>query len=80
MKPKTLLQIAWERFGVITAINGDIIGRLIATLFYFTILLPFGIISTLFSDPLQRKGAAMKPSWGQREPVKNDLEDALRQG
>jgi hypothetical protein len=76
----TVLQIAWKRFGILTTINGDIIGRVIATVFYFTVLLPFGIISALFTDPLQRKGANKTPRWIDREPVSTALDDARRQG
>jgi hypothetical protein len=75
-----LRKIAWERYKIIGAIMGDIIGRVIATVFYFTILVPFGIISRLFTDPLYLRPEHMKPSWIEREPVENQLESALRQG
>lgn len=75
-----LRKIAWERYKIIGAIMSDIIGRTVATVFYFTILVPFGIISRVFTDPLHLKPAAMKPTWLERDPVENDLESALRQG
>ena len=42
----------WMRFG---HFMGDIVARVVMTIFYFTILLPFGVGVTLFSDPLDRK-------------------------
>lgn len=74
---KAVLQLAWDRLLVITSVIGDVQGRLIAMLFYFTVLVPFGIGSRLFSDPLGRKGKAM---WFERPAVPNSLEDARKQG
>lgn len=65
---------------IITAIIGDIQGRIITTLLYFTVVVPFGIISVLMTDPLHRKGDNAKPSWVKREPVDNRLDGAMRQG
>ncbi len=71
---------AWARYRIITQIMGDILGRVISTVFYFTILVPFGIGSVLLSDPLHRKPANMKPTWLERHPVGNDIDSAMRQG
>lgn len=71
--------IAWRRFNIIATISGDVIGRFVLTLFYFTILMPFGIGYTLFSDPLQKSGG-IGPHWLGREPVPNDIESAKQQG
>ena len=80
MNAPSITQIAWERMKIITSIIGDIQGRLISTLMYFTIVVPFGVISTLVTDPLQRKGENVHPSWGKRDPVDNHLDSAMRQG
>ncbi|MEM7532151.1 MAG: hypothetical protein AAF639_08245 [Chloroflexota bacterium] len=40
---------AWKRFG---QLMGDIVGRVVLTIFYFTIFLPFGLVSRLGRDPL----------------------------
>jgi hypothetical protein len=74
---KDILQLAWKRLLVITAVIGDVQGRLIASLFYYTILVPFGIGTRLFSDPLRRDGPSQ---WLDREPVSATLEDAKKQG
>lgn len=74
------IQLAWDRFKIITAVIGDVQGRLIATLFYFTILVPFGLASRTFSDPLHIKFASLTTSWQDRAPISEDLEAAKRQG
>lgn len=80
MNFSALRKIAVDRYKTITEINGDILGRVISTVFYFTILVPFGIGSSLLSDPLQRKGTNMQPTWIERAPVAHDLDGATRQG
>jgi hypothetical protein len=75
-----ILRFAWDRLLVITAVIGDAQGRLIALLFYFTVLVPFGIGSRLFSDPLRRKLPGGSATWLERLPVSRSLDDAKRQG
>ena len=75
---KKILKIAWDRFSVNSAIVADLNGRFIATAFYFTVMVPFGLLSALFMDPLRkRKGAAR---WTEREPVPTDIASAREQG
>lgn len=74
-------RLGWDRFNVITAVVGDINGRVIAILFYFTILVPFGIISRVFTDPLrQRVINSTSTFWEERAPIPTDLDSAKRQG
>ena len=73
----SILKLAWKRLLVITSVIGDAQGRLIAQLFYFTVLVPFGVGTRLFSDPL---GHAGKTEWLERHPTSPALEDAKRQG
>ena len=40
---------AWKRFG---QFMGDLIGRLVLTVFYFTLFMPFGLGVRFFGDPL----------------------------
>lgn len=64
----------WKRVG--QAI-GDFVARVVLTLFYFTIFVPFGLASRLFSDPLQLKGG--KPAaWLERTTADVKLDDARR--
>lgn len=74
---KDILLLAWKRLLVITAVIGDVQGRLIASLFYYTILVPFGIGTRLFTDQLRRDGPSQ---WLERPPVPNTLDDAKKQG
>ncbi len=75
---KKVLKIAWDRFSVNSAIVADLNGRFIATAFYCTVMVPFGLLSAIFMDPLRkRKGAA---SWTEREPVPTDIASAREQG
>lgn len=75
---KEIWDIAWKRFNVNTSVVADGNGRFIAILFYFTIMVPFGIISVLTMDPLRIKNKDSE--WLQREPVPTDIKSAREQG
>ena len=78
---KAIFRLAWERFSLLTTIIGDVQGRIIAIGFYFTILVPFGILSRLFSDPLHLKKPSSNASfWLERPAVPDDLDSAQQQG
>jgi hypothetical protein len=54
----------WLRFGQFL---GDILARIVLTLFYFTLFVPFGLGVTLLSDPLHvRQGGTQ--TWLPRAP------------
>ncbi len=73
-----ILRTAWERWQIIGHINGEYIARFITNLFYFTILVPFGLGVRLFADPLGlRKGSSSY--WKARKPVSTALDDARSQ-
>ncbi len=74
-----IVHLAWDRFKIITNIVGDVQGRVIVTLFYFTILVPFGIGSRLFGDSLDIR-PNQPARWLERPPVPTDIDDARRQG
>jgi hypothetical protein len=74
-----IIWLAWDRFKIIAAIVGDVQGRVIVTLFYFTILVPFGLGARLFGDALRIRSSG-QPQWSERPPVQNGLEEARRQG
>ncbi|MDZ4769617.1 MAG: hypothetical protein SGJ24_10840 [Chloroflexota bacterium] len=76
-----ITRLAWARFGIITGILGDLQGRVIVTLFYFTVLVPFGIGSRLLSDPMRiRREENRRPVWLDRPAVGISLEEAREQG
>lgn len=66
----------WKRFG---RFMGDMVGRVVMTLFYFTILLPFGVAVTLFSDPLDLRHKDKPPAWQARTTGDRTLDEARRQ-
>ena len=63
----------WKKVGLFIA---DVVSRVLLTLFYFTIFVPFGLIVTLFSDQLDMKD--LTPSWLERKTRDLTLEDARR--
>jgi hypothetical protein len=67
---------AWKKYGQII---GDFIGRLVLTVFYFTILLPFGIGVRLFGDPLNVKNH-LPAKWIAKESKGPNLKEARRLG
>ncbi|RMF78094.1 MAG: hypothetical protein D6737_15885 [Chloroflexi bacterium] len=73
---KEIRQLAWKRFNIITASIGDIQGRFILTIFYFSILVPFGLLSRRSSASFDKQPT---DSWIERDPVASDLESARRQ-
>ncbi|MBI5669927.1 MAG: hypothetical protein HZC41_18185 [Chloroflexi bacterium] len=77
---RELFRVAWDRFKIIGAIVGDTQARIIAMLFYFTILVPFGVGSRLLSDPLRLKHAREQSTWLSRDPLPTDLDSAKQQG
>lgn len=58
---------------------GDIVGRIVLTALYFTVVLPFGIGSRLTSDPLQLKPTQAASYWHERPAQPVSLEEARRQ-
>lgn len=70
-------KLAWERFRHNAKILGDIQGHIAAGIFYYTVMIPFGLLARLTSDPLRLKPGS---GWVEREPVDSQLEAAQRQG
>ena len=66
---------AWQRFGKFI---GDIVARVVLSIFYFTVLLPFGIGATFFGDTLGLKKQS-ESNWETRETPPATLESARRQ-
>jgi hypothetical protein len=57
---------------------GNLVGRIILTIFYFVLLPPFALWSRRKTDPLRIKPTNEGP-WTAREPVEEGLDAALRQ-
>lgn len=65
---------AWKKFG---HFMGDLIGRLVLTIFYFTILLPFGLGTRLLADRLDIK-QKINAHWRNRQTTDLTLKDGRR--
>lgn len=75
-----MLQLAWNRFGIIASIFGDMQARVIAMILYFTVILPFGLIMQGSSHAFKGDGNPSAASWDKREAVDSTLDGAKRQG
>ena len=69
----------WKVWKEIASYIGDFQARLLLTIFYFTILAPFGLLVRLFSDPLRVRYLETYSGWTRRESRETDLEAARRQ-
>jgi hypothetical protein len=65
---------SWKRFG---HWMGDQVARIVLTLFYFTIFLPFGLVIRVFGDPLAIKNKPENP-WLRKGPGDSNLDEARR--
>jgi hypothetical protein len=65
----------WKRFG---HFMGDLLARVVLTVFYFTIFLPFGLVNTLFGDPLDMK-QKHAPRWIERTTGDRNMVEAQRE-
>jgi hypothetical protein len=70
--------VAWKRFTIITRIVGDVQGNVLASLLYFTVIAPFGLLLRLTGDPLRLRHPDQ--TWLAKDPVDHTLEGAKRQG
>lgn len=71
----------WEGWKKIARKIGDFNARVILTVFYLVLLMPFAILVKLFTDPLEIKKNTMKKGWQPREekPGVSPMERAARQ-
>ena len=70
-----ILRRIWEWWKAVGQAIGDFIGRIVLSIFYFTVFMPFGIAVRLFADKLDTKPEA-ESVWKQRalyEIAMNDL-------
>lgn len=73
MSPWKQIWKKWRGFG---RAMGDVAARILMTVFYFTVTLPFGIGVRLFADPLRLKSTEAR--WLARENKQATIEDARR--
>jgi len=65
----------WKQFG---QLMGDFIARIVLSIFYFTVFMPFGIAVRLLGDPLAIK--KRPPEWLARATLDHTIDDARRLG
>jgi hypothetical protein len=75
----SFLRRFWEGWKALAAAMGNYQGRLVLSFFYFVIVSPWGLLTRLFSDPLQLKRVQGISLWNSRDSVTGDLEEAKRQ-
>ena len=71
------LQLIWKKWLKFGRLLGDFIGRLVLTIFYFTIFLPFGIVYRFFQDPLDKRSHST-PMWLDRKTGDQSYTDVRR--
>jgi hypothetical protein len=74
-----LLRRFWAGWKKVGHIIGDFIGRLVLSLLYFTVVLPFGLGLRISADPLALKKTSKASFWIERTTKDVDLKAARRQ-
>jgi hypothetical protein len=74
-----ILNQIWSYWKRIAEAIGNVIGRLVLTVFYFTLLMPFGLGVRLWGDPLAIK-VRHDIKWVRREVDSPSLDNARRLG
>jgi hypothetical protein len=72
------LRKVWHRWKQFGQLIGDFVARLVLTLFYFTVLAPFGLGVRWRSDPLQLRPRTA--SWRRHKAAKPTMEEGRRLG
>jgi hypothetical protein len=65
---------AWKRFG---QFMGDMIGRVVLTIFYFTLFVPFGLGVRFLIDPMAIR-SKNRPKWLERKTTDLTIDDSRR--
>lgn len=74
-----MLRKLWNRWKAIGQKIADFQARLILTLVYFIVVLPFGLLVRLLSDPLAVKNKSRTTMWIPKHVDDPTLENARRQ-
>lgn len=73
-------KLLWKKWLAIAQVIGNFQGQVILTLFYFILVLPFGLVISLFTDPLKMKSPlSSRSNFGKWRHKPDDLEAAHRQ-
>jgi MFS family permease len=74
----TLIKDFWHDWKAFGEFLGNLLARIVLTVFYFTVFVPFALVARFFSDPLQVKSTP-SPHWRPRTTGDQKLEDIFRQ-
>lgn len=74
----SILSIIWSRWKIIARHIGVFQSRLILSVFYFTLLLPIGLVFSLFHDKLEIK-KPLKSYWKAKTKQPETVEEMRRQ-
>ncbi len=72
------LKKIWQGWLAFGRFLGNLVGRIVLSVFYFTIMLPFSLGVTLFGDALKLK-EKRRAFWLNRQTPPTSLEEARRQ-
>lgn len=72
----SLLKYLWSKWKAFAELFSGFMSRLILTVIYFTILLPYGLAVHFWADPLQIKFQKISSGW---HPFSSGLENSLRE-
>lgn len=75
----TGLKTLWEKWKVFAAAMGDYQGRAMLAFFYFLVITPFGLAVRLFGDPLAIHHQGQTSAWAERQPLRDELDEARKQ-
>lgn len=73
-------KLLWKKWLAIAQVIGNFQGQVILTLFYFVLVLPFGLVISLFTDPMKMKSPlSPRSNFAEWKHKPDDLEAAHRQ-
>lgn len=75
------LKFLWKKWLGLAHVIGNFQAQVILTLFYFTFVLPFGVVMRLFADPLRQNYSKTraKSNFGEWKHKKDTIDVARRQ-
>ncbi len=73
------VQKVWQAWRELAGYVGDFQARLLLTVFYFIVVLPFGLLARLGMDPLSLRRVPARSAWTARSSEKPDLAAGQRQ-
>lgn len=74
-----LLKLLWKKWMAFSLVFGTFMSRVILTVLYFLLLLPYGILIRLFSDPLQTKTVPKGTAWKPHAKIEGLLDKFTKQ-